>query len=61
MDLKTVQEIERAIGALTSQELEEAGRASRSGNLVGPSAIKRTDGYLWFWIGDHDTYGSLIS
>ncbi len=24
-------------------------------------AIKRTDGYLWFWIGDHDTYGSLIS
>jgi mRNA-degrading endonuclease RelE of RelBE toxin-antitoxin system len=24
-------------------------------------AIKRTDGYLWFWIGGHDTYGSLIS
>jgi hypothetical protein len=24
-------------------------------------AIKRTGGYLWFWIGDHDTYGSLIS
>jgi hypothetical protein len=24
-------------------------------------AIKRTGGYLWFWIGDHSTYGSLIS
>jgi hypothetical protein len=24
-------------------------------------AIKRTDGYLWFWIGDHDTYDLLIS
>jgi hypothetical protein len=24
-------------------------------------AIKRPDGYLWFWIGGHDTYGSLIS
>jgi mRNA-degrading endonuclease RelE of RelBE toxin-antitoxin system len=24
-------------------------------------AIKRTDGYLWFWIGGHKTYDSLIS
>jgi hypothetical protein len=24
-------------------------------------AIKRTDGYLWFWIGDHDAYDLLIS
>lgn len=24
-------------------------------------AIKRLDGYLWFWIGDHETYDSLIS
>jgi hypothetical protein len=24
-------------------------------------AIKRPDGYLWFWIGDHNTYASLIS
>ena len=24
-------------------------------------AIKRTDGYLWFWIGDHDTYDLLIA
>jgi hypothetical protein len=24
-------------------------------------AIKRGDGYLWFWIGDHTTYESLIS
>jgi hypothetical protein len=24
-------------------------------------AIKRKDGYLWFWIGDHDTYVSLLS
>jgi mRNA-degrading endonuclease RelE of RelBE toxin-antitoxin system len=24
-------------------------------------AIKRTDGYLWFWIGDHGTYDSLVS
>ena len=24
-------------------------------------AIKRADGYLWFWIGDHNTYDSLIS
>jgi hypothetical protein len=24
-------------------------------------AIKRTDGYLWFWIGDHDTYDSLVA
>ena len=24
-------------------------------------AIKRTDGYLWFWIGDHNTYDSLLS
>ena len=24
-------------------------------------AIKRTDGYLWFWIGDHDTYDLLTS
>lgn len=24
-------------------------------------AIKRADGYLWFWIGDHKTYDTLIS
>jgi hypothetical protein len=24
-------------------------------------AIKRADGYLWFWIGDHNAYDSLIS
>ena len=24
-------------------------------------AIKRADGYLWFWIGDHKTYEALIS
>jgi hypothetical protein len=24
-------------------------------------AVKRADGYLWFWIGDHKTYDSLIS
>ena len=24
-------------------------------------AIKRTDGYLGFWVGNHDTYDSLIS
>jgi hypothetical protein len=24
-------------------------------------AIKRTDGYLWFWIGDHKTYEMLLS
>jgi hypothetical protein len=24
-------------------------------------AIKRADGYLWFWIGGHDTYDSLTS
>ena len=24
-------------------------------------AIKRTDGYLWFRIGDHKTYDALIS
>ncbi|MFZ3341313.1 MAG: hypothetical protein WA213_10560 [Terriglobales bacterium] len=24
-------------------------------------AIKRSDGYLWFWIGDHKAYESLIS
>jgi hypothetical protein len=24
-------------------------------------AIKRADGYLWFWIGDHKTYDKLIS
>jgi mRNA-degrading endonuclease RelE of RelBE toxin-antitoxin system len=24
-------------------------------------AIKRPDGYLWFWIGDHKTYDLLIS
>jgi hypothetical protein len=24
-------------------------------------AIARQDGYLWFWIGDHKTYDSLIS
>ncbi len=24
-------------------------------------AIKRADGYLWFWIGDHDNYNLLIS
>src|SRR6202050_1811340 len=24
-------------------------------------AIKREDGYLWFWIGDHKTYDRLIS
>ena len=24
-------------------------------------ALKRSDGYLWFWIGDHKTYDSLIS
>ena len=23
-------------------------------------AIKRGDGYLWFWIGDHKTYETLI-
>jgi hypothetical protein len=24
-------------------------------------AIKRTNGFLWFWIGDHKDYGRLIS
>lgn len=24
-------------------------------------AIKRADGYLWFWIGDHKAYDLLIS
>ena len=24
-------------------------------------AIKRADGYLWFWTGDHTTYEALIS
>lgn len=24
-------------------------------------AIKRKDGYLWFWIGDHKAYEALIS
>jgi len=24
-------------------------------------AIKRIDGYLWFWIGDHKAYDVLIS
>lgn len=24
-------------------------------------AMKRLDGYLWFWIGSHETYESLIS
>jgi hypothetical protein len=23
-------------------------------------AIKQPDGYLWFWIGDHKTYDTLI-
>lgn len=24
-------------------------------------AVKRSDGYLWFWIGDHTTYEAFIS
>ena len=24
-------------------------------------AIKRNEGYLWFWIGDHKSYQALIS
>jgi len=24
-------------------------------------AIKRSDGYLWFWIGDHKAYEAMIS
>ena len=24
-------------------------------------AIKRDDGYLWFWIGDHKSYDALVS
>ena len=24
-------------------------------------AIRRTEGYLWFWIGDHKAYDALIS
>jgi len=24
-------------------------------------AIERPDGYLWFWIGDHRTYDTLLS
>jgi len=24
-------------------------------------AIKRAEGYLWFWIGDHETYDALLS
>jgi hypothetical protein len=24
-------------------------------------AIKRADGYLWFWIGDHKAYDALIA
>jgi hypothetical protein len=24
-------------------------------------AIKRADGFLWFWIGDHKSYDTLIS
>jgi hypothetical protein len=38
-----------------------------AGNMVGPRhmelpcpAIKRADGFLWFWIGDHKAYKALI-
>jgi hypothetical protein len=24
-------------------------------------AIRRDDGYLWFWIGDHEAYDALLS
>lgn len=24
-------------------------------------AVKRPDGYLWFWIGDHKAYNTLVS
>lgn len=24
-------------------------------------ALKRANGFLWFWIGDHESYGRLIS
>ncbi len=24
-------------------------------------AIRRDDGYLWFWVGDHEDYEALIS
>jgi hypothetical protein len=26
-----------------------------------PLAIRRAEGYLWFWIGNHTSYDSLIS
>jgi hypothetical protein len=51
-----------------SLQLKKIGE--RSGNEIWSArvslnyralAIKRPDGYLWFWIGDHNSYESLIS
>jgi hypothetical protein len=47
----------KKVGERHSQEIWSA-RVTLSYRAI---AIKRSYGYLWFWIGDHDTYGFLIS
>lgn len=47
----------KKIGERHGQEIWSARVTLRHRAL----AIKRGTGYLWFWIGDHDTYELLIS
>jgi len=46
---------------------QKSWRIPRRGSVVGALtlnyralAVKRDDGFLWFWIGDHATYDGLI-
>jgi hypothetical protein len=47
----------KKIGERQGQELWSA-RVSLNHRAL---AIKRPYGYLWFWIGDHETYETLIA
>ncbi len=46
----------KKIGERHSQEIWSA-RVTLSYRAL---AIKREGGYLWFWIGDHNTYSGLL-
>ncbi len=56
--MNTVLEIERAISALSPNELDELYTWM---DQNCPIAIRLPDEYLWFWIGEHNVYDAVIS
>jgi len=47
----------KKIGGRNGEEIYSA-RATLSHRAL---AVKRSYGFLWFWIGDHETYARLIA